>query len=271
MTTPLHTHALSNDFSIRDCAFSIARLASHYRFACRMYRKRGVRAAARRVLSIASVYGRQALLGTVCRPAARFEFGGRDYRYFRHWHVTTFLNERTVEMPIVVSELQRHRPRRLLEVGNVLGHYVPTPHVVVDKYERAPGVLNVDAADYDTEDLFDMIISISTLEHIGWDEHPISPDKTIRVLENLQRLLAPAGRLVCTFPLGHNPHLDAHLSAGRLPFTNVRYLRRLNARNEWMEASEDDVADARYNVPFMHGNAVAVGLIEPSAPSSQRI
>ena len=38
----------------------------------------------------------------------------------------------------------------MLEVGNVLRHYRPQlDHLVVDKYEHAPGVLNRDVLDLD--------------------------------------------------------------------------------------------------------------------------
>ena len=249
------------EFTLRDCAFSAARLAGDYGLVRRTYRKRGAVAAAGRVRSIASTYGRQALL-SILRPGRHFAFAGRTYPYFRHWHVTTFLNERTVETPIVVDEVQRGRPTRLLEFGNVLGHYFRSSHVVVDKYEVASGVLNVDVVDYDADEPFDMIVSISTLEHVGWDETPREPDKTIRGVENLARLLAPGGRLVFTFPLGYNPHLDAHLAAGRMPFTEVRYLRRISVRNEWVEATSAEVDGMTYGSPYVYGNAVAIGILD---------
>jgi SAM-dependent methyltransferase len=173
--------------------------------------------------------------------------------------VTTFLNERAVELPIVVHELQRMGPARLLEIGNVLNYYLDHPHVVVDKYEVSPGVLNQDVVEFSSPEPFDMIVSISTIEHVGWDELPKDPEKTIRAIQHLRSLLAPGGRLVCTMPLGYNPHLDAHLAASRLPFDDVRYLRRLNARNEWHEATAIEVSGSKYDTPYMHANALAVG------------
>ena len=253
--------ASPGEFTLRDCVFSVARLTADYGLVRRTYRKRGAVAAAGRVRSIASGYGRQVLM-TIQRPARHFVFAGRTYPYLRHWHVTTFLNERTVETPIVVDEVQRGRPTRLLELGNVLGHYVRCSHVVVDKYEVAPGVLNIDVVDYDADELFDMIVSVSTLEHVGWDEMPREPDKTIRAVDNMRRLLAPGGRLVFTFPLGYNPHLDAHVAAGRMPFTEVRYLRRISVRNEWVEATSVEVDGITYGRPYVHGNAVAVGILD---------
>jgi len=209
--------------------------------------------------SVVSVYCRQIGLATVTRPGASFTLNGERLRYLRHWHATTFLNERTIELPVVAAELRRARPERLLEIGNVLNYYLSYPHVVVDKYEVTPGVLNEDVVEFCSAESFDMIVSISTIEHVGWDETPKDPDKTIRAVGHLRSLLSPAGRLVCTMPLGYNLHLDAHLASGRLPFDEVRYLKRVSARNEWQEVRAEDVRGAAYGHPYMHANVVAVG------------
>ena len=257
----------NGEWVLRDCMFSASRLVYDYGLVRRTYRKRGVIAAAGRVRSIAFVYVRQALLRFVLRKDRTFALRGRTYPYFWHWHVTTFLNERSVETPIVVDEVRRRRPERLLEFGNVLSHYFGCSHAVVDKYEIAPRVSNVDVVDYAADGLFDMIISISTLEHVGWDETPRESDKTIRAVENLRKFLAPGGRLVFTFPLGYNPHLDAHVAAGRLPFTEVQYLRRINLNNQWVEATATEVDGAMYGSPYVHGNAIAVGILDADPPS----
>ncbi len=98
-----------------------------------------------------------------------FALDGEVYPYLYHRRHPTWLNERTVEVPIARRMVERHRGTRILEVGNVLGLYGPREHLVVDKYERAPGVLNVDALDFRDERGYDLIVSVSTIEHIGWD------------------------------------------------------------------------------------------------------
>lgn len=238
---------------------SLARIRAELRLVSRIHRKRGALAGARILASVASVYCRQLGLATVARPAASFTLNGEPLQYLRHWHATTFLNERTIELPVVAAELRRARPKRLLEIGNVLNYYLTYPHVVVDKYEVSPGVLNEDVVEFRSAESFDMIVSVSTIEHVGWDETPKDPDKTIRAVGHLRSLLSPAGRLVCTMPLGYNPHLDAHLASGRLPFDEIRYLKRVSARNEWKEVRAEDVRGAAYGFPYMHANAVAVG------------
>lgn len=249
----------SSGILLHDESISLARVKSEWCLVSRIRRKRGVLAGARILASVVSVYGRQVTMATVARPADSFSLNGEPLRYFRHWHATTFLNERTIELPIVAAELTRVRPQRLLEIGNVLSYYMKYPHVVVDKYEVSPGVVNEDVVEFRAAEAFDMIVSISTIEHVGWDETPKDPDKTIRAVEHLRTLLAPAGRLVCTMPLGYNPHLDSHLAMGRLPFDEVRYLKRISGRNEWKEVNAHDVRGAVYGHPYMHANAVAVG------------
>ena len=45
--------------------------------------------------------------------------------------------------------------------------------------------------------LYDLIISISTLEHIGWDEAPRDDTKILRALDNLMSLLSENGDNDC--------------------------------------------------------------------------
>ena len=54
--------------------------------------------------------------------------------------------------------LDRQPPgARGLELGNVLSHCRSVQHEIVDKYERAPGVQNIDVGDLTTHDQFDFI------------------------------------------------------------------------------------------------------------------
>lgn len=82
----------------------------------------------------------------------------------------------------------------MLEVGDVLSHYFPIHHDVVDKYQVAPGVINQDIAEFIPPERYDLILSISTPEDVGWDETPREPDKLLRAIEHLRnRCLAPGG------------------------------------------------------------------------------
>ncbi len=193
-----------------------------------------------------------------------FQFDGRRYAYFVHRYNTTWRSERAVEIPIVWDLVQRSGARRILEVGNVLRHYFPVGHDCIDKYERAAGVTNEDVVDYRAEP-YDLIVSISTLEHVGWDEAPKDPDKILRAIDNLRSLLTPGGRIVVTLPIAHNPHLDAHMREGRLTFSKRNCLRRTSRHNRWEETSWEDAKSARFDAPFRRINAIVIGIIENAA------
>lgn len=123
-------------------------------------------------------------------------------RYFIHPYNFTWASERCIEVPIVMSYLKR-ATLPVLEVGNVLSHYFKVNHHIVDKYEMAPGVQNMDAAEFSTDVRYGLILSISTLEHIGMDgDDETDESKTIKTIQNLCWLLAPSGKIVATVPLG---------------------------------------------------------------------
>ena len=195
------------------------------------------------------------------RPARRaFVFDGRPVPYLNHRYNHTWLNERAVETALAREVLLAHPDARVLEVGNVMRHYLPdAAHTVVDKYEQAPGVVNADVADLDSATEYDLVLSVSTLEHVGWDEDTVDPDKPGRALEILKSSLAPGGLLWVTLPVGYNPHLDERLRAGAYDFTTMRALRREPTRNSWREVPLAEVWDAEYDrlLYTAHGLVVA--------------
>jgi Asp-tRNA(Asn)/Glu-tRNA(Gln) amidotransferase A subunit family amidase len=87
-----------------------------------------------------------------------FRFRGKSYRYFRHEYNSTWLHERAVEVPIVYGLVRKHRAGRVLEIGNVLPHYFPVDHDVVDKYEPGERVINQDILDFAPEAGYDLIV-----------------------------------------------------------------------------------------------------------------
>jgi trans-aconitate methyltransferase len=168
--------------------------------------------------------------------------------------------ERSVEIPIVWQMVEKTRQKRILEVGNVLSHYFTVRHDVVDKYEKADGVLNCDIMSFRPEQPYDLIVSISTLEHVGYDEEIEDPTKCVRAVEQMKSCLAPGGTLAITAPLGYNKNLDRLLREGAIPFTSQALLKRISRRNDWVEANWEDVKDARQDYPYLWANAVFVGI-----------
>ena len=189
-----------------------------------------------------------------------FVFNGQRYHYFYHAYNRTWKNERGVEIPIFGEIVQAHRGKRILEVGNVLSHYFHIQHDVLDKYEIAPGVINQDIVDFSPSEKYDLIVSISTLEHIGWDEEPREPSKMLRGIENLKtRGLTAGGKIVVSMPLGYNAYLDQLLKDGKMQFTEQHYLKRVSKKNYWVEADWESCRAAKYG-RFV-ANALIIGII----------
>lgn len=195
------------------------------------------------------------------KPLMTFQFRQRVYRYFSHPFNGAWASERTVEIPIVWGYVQAYRGRKILEVGNVLSHYFSVTHDIVDKYEMAPGVLNEDIASWRSSAPYDLIVSISTIEHVGYDEFPKDPAKVVKALHNLKSLLAEGGMLVVTFPLNYNPEFDKFWMENTDLFSEKRCLRRVSRFNFWKETPLCDVINPQYNSPYPYGNWVAVGWI----------
>lgn len=191
-----------------------------------------------------------------------FTFRGKAYKYFYHSHGMTYLSERAVEIPIVLEAVRSRWPCRMLEIGNVLSYFVQLDHDIVDKYERAEGVLNEDVVAFRAVEPYNLIVSISTLEHVGWDETPREPRKIVFALQNLISLLAPGGELIITFPLGYNTDLDRLFREKEICFTETYFLRRLSRANsakpKWVQADWNDVRGSRYG---RRAESVVVGVL----------
>jgi hypothetical protein len=194
-----------------------------------------------------------------------FWFAGEPYRYLFHSYNTTWRNERTIEVPLAARVLDRHRGERALEVGNVLRNYLGERHLAlgwetIDRYEVAPGVRNLDVIEHRPTDPYGVIVSVSTLEHVGWDEAPRDATKAPRAIGLMHQWLAPDGELLVTIPLGYNPLLDRRLIEGTPLFDRMSFMRRVDAKNRWVEVRAEEVRGARYGTPYPFANVVAVGL-----------
>jgi hypothetical protein len=198
-----------------------------------------------------------------------FTAAGSRYPYFWNAYNDAWENERTVEVPLITKHLQaaRRRNQRILEVGCVLPHYMKADWTVVDKFERWPGVLNVDIADFmATGHTFDLIVSISTFEHVGFDEdlrarrdRTADAGKLRGVILGLRdHCLAAGGRLVATVPIGYNPALDDLLFTGGMPFEMCRFLVRWSRYNLWKEVPASEARGVAYGAPYSCANAICL-------------
>lgn len=195
-------------------------------------------------------------------PNKKFHFNGEELKYFYHCYNTTWVNERVVEAPIAINFVKKHKGKRILEIGNVLNYYSPFPHDVVDKYEIAPGVINEDVVDFKPAQKYDLIISVSTMEHVGWDEAPRQPENLLLGFDNLlKNCLADGGKIVATMPLGYNLELDQFLKNGQLKFSQEYFLKRISKNNFWEPAIKDEALKMKYGFPFPNANAVIIGIL----------
>lgn len=192
------------------------------------------------------------------RSRRTFLFQGKRYRYLYRRYSSAWRSERVVEVPIIRDVLAQYAGRNVLEVGNVLSHYFPVTHDRLDKYERAAGVVNEDIVDFRPAKRYDLIVSISTLEHVGWDEDPRDPDKVLGALDALRRLASPGGRILVTLPMAYNPELDARLRDGRIAFARRGCLQRVSRDNRWAEVEWAEIEHARFDTPFRRINGLVV-------------
>lgn len=189
-----------------------------------------------------------------------FTFQSQDLNYFFHPKGTTWRTERSVEIPIIwnIVTTYKKQNKRILEVGNVLSYRFKIDHDVLDKYEKVPNLINEDVISFRPKRPYDIIVSISTMEHVGWDEIPKEPSKFLKSLANLNECLSPNGMIVMTLPLGYNTFIDDLLSKGNV-FDEQYFLKRVS-NLFWKEAEWKDVKDIKYNLKDFYANAILIGI-----------
>jgi hypothetical protein len=186
-------------------------------------------------------------------PNPHFFFEGKQYRYCLDSYSAAFVSERAVEVPIfaeMIASRTGKNSKRILEVGNVLSHYMPCDWDVVDKYEKAPRVLNVDVEDFHPVARYDTIVSVSTFEHIGFNEEPRDDLKVERCISHVvHKCLAPKGLLVLSIPIGWNKGLDDRIRRNGFRFDDLKAMIRVHRLNRWVEVPvSDDVFNRAYDM-----------------------
>lgn len=205
-----------------------------------------------------------------------FNFNGKRYNYFYHPYNATWKNERTVEVPIAMEIIcnEDFNSNNILEVGNVLSHYFPVSHDIIDKYEIADNVVNCDISEIQTSKKYDLILCISTLEHVGWDEHLFdknfeedtnSLDETtiLNAIKKLRTLLQDQGKIIFTVPVGYNKILDGLLKENRIPINEMYCLKRISDDNKWIQVDWEEIENINYEFyPCYRTKGLVIGIIE---------
>lgn len=190
-------------------------------------------------------------------------FKGKRLHYFFHKYNYTWANERAIEIPLILSLIDGVPKEDILEIGNVLSHYIRTEWDILDKYEKSAGVINTDAVDFKPSKRYKYIISISTLEHIGFDEEPKDDKKILNAIQNLKSdCLSRNGKIIFTVPVGWNQNLDKLLQTAKIKLSEVHYFKRVNWSNEWVISNRDEVFETKFSKPYIGANGLILGTIE---------
>lgn len=186
-----------------------------------------------------------------------FLFLGKKFEYLIHPYNLSWTNERTIEIPIIMDYIKSSDKKNILELGAVLTHYYPVDWDIVDKFETGKGITNIDIMDYQPKKKYDLIVSISTLEHVGFDDE-YKPEKIIQAIEKLKKLLNKNGEIIVSMPLGYNHFMDKKISEDKLGFDEVFFLKRINRKNKWKEAKFNEIKKIKYNYPYNNANAIVI-------------
>jgi hypothetical protein len=178
-----------------------------------------------------------------------------EYPYF--YEKDALASERTVEIAYAHAFYLTNKTASFLELGSVLYNYFDIDHTVVDKYENGKGVINKDIVEYGDKKRYKLIISISTIERIGFDEPVREPGKSLKAVHKLISLLEKNGKLLITVPIGYNPEIDDMLINNRIKFRERHFLKRVSILNKWVETDMKDALEQKFYGRYPFANACA--------------
>jgi hypothetical protein len=188
-----------------------------------------------------------------------FIYNSKEYKYYYQDYNATYTNERSVEIPIFKELIEQSNTKKILEIGNVMSHYFDINHKVVDKFERSSPsgyqICNQDVVDLDENDKYDLIISISTIEHVGYDDDNVDPTKIITAINKLKNMLKDEGQLIISFPLGYNKYLDNFYKELGFDYT---YFKRLTY-SEWEQVDNIDDDYDNWGSTYPGANVLVIG------------
>ncbi len=228
-----------------------------------------------------------------------FQLRGRRYEY-GGTGTPHGLTERTVEVPVAMDFLRRRAPAGpALEVGNTLARFLAAtgevlPRTVLDRYERAPGVVAGDILAPPFAARFATIVSVSTVEHVGQRLDPMAAygdapgglepgghGPPLLAIKRIHDLLAPGGEALITVPWGQAAELGWQVvfgpgvirrlaDGGYVPADGVdlRVLKRVgpvSGGSLWTEVDPASVGQVPYASAQGHANAVAFLWLRRSA------
>jgi SAM-dependent methyltransferase len=202
-------------------------------------------------------------------------------------------NERSVEVPWALQRIGG--ARRVLDVGCSTSDYLA--ELAQDEPHRGRRVYGLDpdapqpirnvgivkgtvvAPPFPTAS-FDLILCISTVEHVGlpiYGQHEF-PHGDILAMRHVRRLLAPGGRLLVTVPFGRaqvNPWFRVYsggslrrLMSGFRALSVAFYCLRADGEGSYEPCRAADLRGAGYDFEHMRAEGVALVELAPSGSLS---
>jgi hypothetical protein len=216
-----------------------------------------------------------------------FVFRGKNIPYNRISYNN--LAERAVEVPLAFAFLAELKDKiSILEIGNVLQNYENIlssffsidQRKIIDKYEIAAGVENIDLMDMPPAQKYTGIVCISTVEHVGQKENskePIDREAPLKAIVKIYDLLEINGEALVTVPFGKlidggwyiqfsNQYLGLLVSKYKIPAEaiEITILKKTGMEisgtspfQEWEEVNADSVNEVEFGLPWPWANSVA--------------
>lgn len=174
--------------------------------------------------------------------------------------------ERDIEVPYIYNYLldyiMTHHNPKILEIGNVCSNHFNVYSLggeylydIIDLYEVNGLCINEDIRYYRSDILYDLIISISTLEHIGEVEKD-SRYGIIDALLNIKGLLVSGGICIFTVPVNYQKEMDFILDQITI-FDRVIFMKRISD-TEWVETDREGVSGGIYSYPYLGANELRI-------------
>lgn len=191
------------------------------------------------------------------------------------------IDERIVEIPWIMEELSKFSYGNFLDAGSSLNHPIILNrlkgkfHIVITTLYPESHCQFKDGISYTYEDMrnlsfkdkyFDVIASISTLEHIGGDNevyksitsnHEMEKGNHLNALMQLKRTLKPEGTLFLTIPFGifkeykhirqfNSDMLHEMIAAFQPKSATIRFFKY---ENGWKESDENSCRNSEFVLP----------------------
>jgi hypothetical protein len=180
-----------------------------------------------------------------------FIFKNKEYNYFHHPHNSTSINERSVELPLMLEFIKKNNS--FIEIGCVSPYYIELNHLVYDLSDSHNRAINKDA---DLIELNDNILSISTLEHFGLGDYN-NPAESNKAIKFLEKILSLDVKYLITWALGYNIELDNYVFKN---IKNASFICRDNLHEQtWKQKEMHELNDIDKKYGTFHcANAVCI-------------